>query len=374
MPKNRISKESDGRWSYCVTDTTGQKHHLRSRKNETKTAFSKRCDQLDTLAKHQVTQETLNALFERWIYDYVEPQRSKAYLDSMQHHYNAHVKPHIGNRRITDITRADIYRLLAKAQRDNYSHSTIQKIRTCISGPYNWAIDSLGYKLITPTQGLVYKHVERLDTAVQKNRVISAYDLQRILQAAAGSKYEQYFHILAATGLRPSEALGLQIQDIHPDHLAIRRAVTIHGLGALKTNASYREIPMHQELQKALLKQRELIAFTTNEGWLFPANTGYPSMNAIKAAFKRILAQTEEWTTGGRNGLKKLHSLKPPVEASLYDFRHTFATRCAEKGMLPTALKSILGHKDITTTLSYYVELTDDMIEQAVKLLEVMNI
>ncbi|MDI9493935.1 MAG: tyrosine-type recombinase/integrase [Bacillota bacterium] len=374
MPKNRISKGSDGRWSYCVTDSTGQKHHLRSRRNETKTAFSKRCDQLDTLSERQVTQETLNALFERWIHDYVEPRRSKAYLSSMQHHYNAHVKPHIGNRKITDITRADIYGLLAKAQRENYSHSTIQKIRTCISGPYNWAIDSLGYNLIAPTQGLVYKHVEKPDTQGQKSRVITPDDLQRIFQAAAGSKYEQYFRIIAATGLRPSEALGLQIQDIHPDHLAIRRAVTIHGLGSLKNASSYREIPMHQELQKALLKQRELIAFTTNEGWLFPASAGYPSMNALKAAFKRILAQTEEWETGGRNGLKKLHSLIPPVEASLYDFRHTFATRCAEKGMLPTALKSILGHKDITTTLSYYVELTDDMIEQAVKLLEVMNI
>lgn len=190
MPKNRINKGGDGRWSYCVTDSTGQKHHLRSRKNETKTAFSKRCDQLDTLSERQVTQETLNALFERWIHDYVEPRRSKAYLSSMQHHYNAHVKPHISNRKITDITRADIYGLLAKAQRDHYSHSTIQKIRTCISGPFNWSIDSLGYNLTAPTQGLVYKHVEKPDPSGQKNRVITPDDLQRIFQAAAGSKYE----------------------------------------------------------------------------------------------------------------------------------------------------------------------------------------
>lgn len=38
--------------------------------------------------------------------------------------------------------------------------------------------------------------------------------------------------------------------------------------------------------------------------------------------------------------------------------------------MNPTVLKNILGHADISTTLRYYVDITDKMMEQAVELME----
>ena len=55
----------------------------------------------------------------------------------------------------------------------------------------------------------------------------------------------------------------------------------------------------------------------------------------------------------------------PPVAFSLYDFRHTFATRMASKGMNPKTLQYIMGHSDISTTLRYYVGITDEMMEDA---------
>lgn len=35
--------------------------------------------------------------------------------------------------------------------------------------------------------------------------------------------------------------------------------------------------------------------------------------------------------------------------------RGTFATRCAEAKIEPVVLKQILGHKDISVTMKYYV-------------------
>jgi integrase len=37
----------------------------------------------------------------------------------------------------------------------------------------------------------------------------------------------------------------------------------------------------------------------------------------------------------------------------LYDFRHTFATRCAQAGCELPILADLLGHSDITTTMRY---------------------
>ena len=36
--------------------------------------------------------------------------------------------------------------------------------------------------------------------------------------------------------------------------------------------------------------------------------------------------------------------------------RGTFATRCAEAKIAPAVLKKILGHKDISITMKYYVD------------------
>ena len=40
--------------------------------------------------------------------------------------------------------------------------------------------------------------------------------------------------------------------------------------------------------------------------------------------------------------------------------RHTFATRCFEKGMTPRTVQEIMGHADITTTMNVYNEATKE--------------
>jgi integrase len=194
------------------------------------------------------------------------------------------------------------------------------------------------------------------------------------MKAASRSKYFNYFKILASTGLRPSEALGLQIRDIKDDFLEIRRGWTIDGYSPLKTKAAKRDIPLTTDLKCFLLDQRERYAFVTKEGWLFPAANKKPSMNALQCAFKHILKQTAEWKKGGKTNQKKIAIIRPPVKCSLYDFRHTFATKMAEAGMHQTALQAIMGHTDISITLKYYIGVTDNMMEQARTLMSAQNV
>ena len=368
MPLNTVHKSRNGRYSYAVTDQSGRRLTLKSRQKESLTAFKKRCDELDKKAEGETRDETLDDIFNLWVKQHLEINTSKGHQRVMIPLYEKRVKPHLGHRKITEIRRKDVYALLVRAKKEKLSAEYMKKIRLCISAPYNFVINALDYHVTAPTEGLVFAY----DSVKKKkrNRVINEADLERIFNASKNSKYKNYLKILDMTGLRPSEALGLQVQDVKKDKIEIRRGITIDGLSDLKTDNAERDFPIYDDLRKVLDEQKRIAMFKTKEGWLFPSATGTPSMNAVENAFKRILRQTATWETGGHNHLKKIRLLKPALNYGLYDFRHTFATRQAENGMSITALQHLLGHADIKTTLEYYVNFTDKMINNAVLILE----
>jgi integrase len=165
---------------------------------------------------------------------------------------------------------------------------------------------------------------------------------------------------LYETGIRPSEALGLQIPDVAGPDIQIRRGVTARGMSELKTKRAIRDIPITPEVRTVIDNQIKRVGLSTRERWLFASQSGQPKMSVIVTSFKRIRRKT------GRAGRGKgLSVTTPPVAFSLYDFRHTFATRMASKGMNPKTLQYIMGHSDISTTLRYYVGITDEMMEDA---------
>lgn len=364
MPKNRIHTLKDGRYAYSATDAAGKPRRIRSRKGEGKGDFITRCNVLDAMCTHEVSYKTFGDLFQDWFSYDIKRRCSQSEMDVVQSLYKNHIAPHLAHRRLSDITRADVYKLLTSPAIEKLSSSTRTKIKGCISRPYKWAINSLGMVLASPTDNLVLNPGKQTPRK-KRRRFITDEEAERFFQAAKDSKYYPYFHILYHTGLRPSEALGLQARDVKKDHLEIRRGMTRHGLSDLKTGEAFRDIPLTEITAPILHELRDKMAFVTPEGWLFPAALGDPSANAVKMALRGILRGTAEYERGGRNGQKILRVVQRPLRIRLYDFRHTFATRMAERGMPHVMLKSIMGHKSISITLSYYTEVTEEMIDDA---------
>lgn len=365
MPRNRTHKTADGRWSYKVTDKAGQTHTLKSRKNERETAFKKRCDRLDRLCDFELKTDTFDQLFASWQELHLEPNCSNGDQRVTVHLYDTFVKPRIGRYKLTDLTPPVIYQMLSDAAKLGWSRSTVSKVKGIVSRPFNWAVEAVGLNMQSPTASVRF----RMQTIKKpsRRRYLTDSEVDRIMAAIDGSKYADCFRLMLLIGLRPSEALGLQIHDIQPDHVQIRRAITAHDTSDGKTDHAPRDIQLPPEAVSILTRLKTKMAFQTAEGWLFPSLSGQPNMDALESAFERALNKTAVHDRGQRE--KKLRLIEPAVKASMYSMRHTFATRMVSLGMPAVTLQKILGHSDIKTTLTYYVDVTDSMRDDAVNLM-----
>lgn len=179
------------------------------------------------------------------------------------------------------------------------------------------------------------------------------------------SNYNQYALVLQ-TGLRVGELAGLKWQDIDFDKGVLHVARTVDyrtnsgewEIRSPKSKAGIRDIPLTKDAIQILRQQKmkmqalDIIPIKYRD-FVFLSKNG----NLIKnSTYNRDLARICDVS-----GIKHF---------SMHVLRHTFATRCAESGMQPKTLQSILGHGNINVTMNIYVHCTDEQKVQEVKNIE----
>jgi integrase len=157
--------------------------------------------------------------------------------------------------------------------------------------------------------------------------------------------------LLAATGLRISEALALQLDDLTQDGLIIRET---------KFHKS-RLVPVHDTTSRALGRYLEVRSrLNTLEHSLFVSLRGTPvHYNAVSSVFRALTRAT---------GLREKASRIGP---RLHDLRHTFAVRSIEQCVATprairrhlAALSTYLGHAHPSDTY-WYLQATPELLKQ----------
>ncbi|WP_314231496.1 tyrosine-type recombinase/integrase [Solobacterium moorei] len=98
-------------------------------------------------------------------------------------------------------------------------------------------------------------------------------------------------------------------------------------------------------------------------GFIFQNRYGkIPNPKTVNASIKRIVASynDEEMLNSKKGGREPL--LLP--DFSCHHLRHTFATRLCEAESNLKVIRSIMGHKNIETTMDIYAEATDRKKEE----------
>ncbi len=193
------------------------------------------------------------------------------------------------------------------------------------------------------------------------------------------------YGLILQTGLRTSELIGLTFDCIDFDkriitvdkQLEYRYTTGYWRAGPPKTKASYRTIPLTNKAYD-ILKSLEINRKYRKESADLDTVLQYRELRSGKT---KTLNMRDIVFVSERTGM--------PIKNSTYDtalykiceragieplcmhaLRHTFATRCIERGVPPKVLQKILGHSQLATTMDRYVHLTDESLVQGMEIFE----
>ena len=382
LRKGEVQRASDKRYMYTYTDPLGRRKFIYAndltqlREKEEKLLK----DQLDGLDIYVAGKATLNETFERYIstkYNLRESTRS-SYLYTYDHY----VRETFGLKRIAEIKYSDVlqfyYHLL---NQQGISLGTLDSVHCLLHPTFQLAVrDEIIRK--NPTDG-VMKEISRESGKNRGVRHALTIEQQRCFMEYIAN-HPIYYHwwpmftILLGTGCRIGEALGLRWQDLDFENrvISINHSLVYYPANGSnkcvlrvslpKTDAGIRTIPMLDIVKDAfemLYEEQKENGFNETEidgmsGFIFCNRFGsVPNPQTVNHTIKRI---ANNYNADEVVRAKKEH--RDPIilpNFSCHHLRHTFCTRLCENETNLKVIQSIMGHKNIETTLDIYAEATE---------------
>jgi len=188
-------------------------------------------------------------------------------------------------------------------------------------------------------------------------------EVRTFLLSVRADRLHGAFVLLATTGMRRGEVLGLRWRDLDFDgaELAVANTLTTVGTdvvtGPPKTTRSRRQIFLDEGTLAVLREHRRRQkeerltvgpAWSTRVDYVFTDELGEPiHPDAFSRAFRRHLAAAN----------------LPPIR--LHDLRHSYATLALKAGVHPKVVSERLGHATIGVTLDLYSHVTPSIARDA---------
>jgi integrase len=206
-----------------------------------------------------------------------------------------------------------------------------------------------------PGAGLRLNGNEGAQEAEERAKALTEEELKRLLQAIPEG-YRPFFDLLAQTGLRVSEAAGLQWGDVDLGcrRLKVRRRLYQGKLAPPKTSFGRRTLPLSLSLTQTLWKLKKGAAETD---FVFTNRTGNPldTSNVFSRVLKPAAVEAGLGSWELRAGRKIAQSW-----VGFHTFRHTCASVLFRQGWNAKQVQAFLGHHSPAFTLAVYVHLLPD--------------
>jgi integrase len=311
----------------------------------------------DTLLKDYLTKEWLPSVRIE-----IEPT-TYSYLESVTRLY---INPRLGEVPVSAIHRdmlRDLYRELLRTPGRHggfLSKHTVVQVHATLS----WAFQTLVESRRLPSNP-AWGVRPRVAKSERRRPIIwDPSQLLHFLEFVKGDKYYELWNLLALTGMRRGEVIGLQWGDFSQDmkFVAIRRAWCQVGSSAYMTapkGASARRINLLPQTTAVLKRyHRRQQTLRTKSG-----------LKAIKAQDHLFVRPDGDLLIPSMVTKRFIKLTKDAdlVRIRLHDLRHTHASHLLEAGGNYKAVQERLGHADPVFTIDTYVHLMPTIQAEGVK-------
>lgn len=264
----------------------------------------------------------------------------------------------IANYQLKSLNQELIQRFYNRLSDDGLSEETIKATHSLINGALEKAEE---LKLVIKNEArkcrIPKNNIVLTDEDSDAKALTEEQEKAFLYQLGRRTKHYMYALFMANTGLRPGEALALTRSDVNLKKRTVRVTKTYLDRQkriqhAPKTESSRRTVPIPSEIVKLLeeymLKQPD----KKPDAPLFQTDAGNrPAMGYLRKRFK---------SAGTAIGC---------AWVNLHTMRHTFASKLFSKKVDIKVISKLLGHKDVSTTYDIYVHFINDVVEDAVQVL-----
>lgn len=273
-------------------------------------------------------------------------------VDNYRLAFTKRLVPRLGRRKVSEIDKADVLRLVRDLQRHGYRGWTIRSTLGPLSLFLQWAADQ-GWRTGNPVAEL--RRNEKPKVSRKRLTPIPAAGLWKLVQAA-GEDDEALVALWSFTGVRLEESLGFVWEDFDLDgsvvtvrgqlERAVRDAegtmIPAHRVEYAKTDAGTgREIDLTDDLVAILRRHRMRSAFKQQGDFVVCWKTGQPlDYRAAERKLDRVVR------AAGMDGGQRI---TPHV------LRYNFGSLLIEGGENIAQVSRMLGHGDVSVTLRVYV-------------------
>ena len=325
-----------GKWliQYRYTDWQGK------RRKSTKRGFATKREAEEWLRNFLITQKAdFDMKFEDfWKMYYADMEtrlrehtmRTKKYIVELK------ILPYFGNKRVNDITAADIRQWQNDLIKMGYSPTYLKTINNQLSAIFNYAIRYYDLKSnpCAKAGSMGKSKAEEMDfwTGEEFRKFIDSVMNKRLSYMA--------FMILYWTGMRLGELLALNPKDVDLEKRTISITKSYQRLGKKdvitppKTPKSKRVITVPEFLAADIKDYMDSLYDLQEDDRLFPITKYY-----LEHEMQRGIKES---------GVKRIR---------VHDLRHSHASMLIELGFSPLEIANRLGHEKVETTLNTYAHL-----------------
>ena len=382
LRKGESYKKSKNLYVYAYTDALGKRRYVYSKDLITLRDKEEQIqkDRLDRLGFYCIGKADINYVFDRYLS--TKKNLRETTKASYIYTYDRYVRSGFGKKYISDIRYSDIVLFYNSMLQQGLGVNTVDNVHCLLHPTFEMAVRDNVIRN-NPANGALGE-IKKNSSKSEKRHALTYEEETAFLNFLEEDRYRRWkpiFTFMLGTGVRVSEVIGLRWCDLDFDKrlISINHRIAYYQknesdkkcgydvLNGAKTDAGIRTIPMLDQVYEALLEEKNnqkiygyhcIVEVGGMKGFVFCNKYGGIHNNStLNREIKHIVDDYN-----AQEQIKAIREYREPLlipRFSCHIMRHTFCTRLCENETNIKVIQSVMGHKDIQTTLDIYAEVSD---------------